>query len=241
MPEDLLNEDLVVTARTGYRDEIPLYIPQFADLMIGLDYDLAEREHASHSNDFTTHPIEDPQQSFLIDHNREAPTELSLTMIVSASSCGDGVQGVERINSLIDSLLTLRARQATSVDSFTTIYTGLRVYENMAIRTLDFLRDENTPNTMTIDIELIEFRFAMSPRMTSESFRMQANNGQRDTRNQPLVMTADRPTVEATRVRREPRLRVPLPSEETLIRMALRRLGAPRLALLDIAYSSGAI
>lgn len=215
--------------------EIPLFIPQFGELLQGTNYEMAESERATHTNDFTTHPIEDPERSFLIDHNREAPTELSISLVVSSVPTAAGVRaGVDRINQLIDDLLAMRARQSVSVDAFVKVYTGLRVYDNMAIRSLEFIRDPETPTTVSVAIELYEFRFARSPRQSSAEYLMKANNGVRDEMAKPLVLAYDRPIVEANSVRRSPRVLSVLPSQQVVIRAALRKLGVPPIVTLGI-------
>lgn len=211
-------------------------------LQQGRDYDMVVSESVNHSNEFTAHPIEDPTRSFLIDHNREQPVEIGLTMIVSTVPCATGaVSGIERVRLVQETLLAIRARQSVATDSFIRIYTGVRTYHNMGIRSLGFTREPETPNTMQIDIGLFEFRLAQSPRLDNERGLMQANNGHRDDQNRPLVNKFDRPIVEKTRVRRAPRMSYPLPSQEALIRTALRKLGVGQLRALDILSQTGTI
>jgi hypothetical protein len=231
-------------------NQIPAFCPEIAfalnngtgGLKQGRDYDMVVSESVSHSNEVATHPIEDPKKSFLIDHNRENPIELSLTMIVSTIP-SDKLEksGIDRIRAVQDALLAMRALQTVDVKAFVTVYTGIKTYSNMGIRSLDFTREPETPNTMQIEIGFFEYRVAKSPRLDNESWLMNANNGALDPKHQPITLDYDRPIVEATVRRRRPRMSFPLPSQEIIIRTALRKLGVPQLRALDILAPTGTL
>jgi hypothetical protein len=234
----------------AFVDEMPAFCPEIAfalnsgagGLQQGRDYDMMVSESISHSNEVASHPIEDPTKSFMIDHNRENPIELSLSMVVSTvPSDPSAKSGVDRIRSVQDALLAIRARQSVDVDAFVTIYTGIRTYDRMGIQSLTFTRDPETPNTMQIEIGFFEYRIAKSPRLDNESWLMNANNGDKDPQNKPITLTYDRPIVEATARRRRPKVSFALPSQEAIIRTALRKLGVPQLRALDILGSTATL
>jgi hypothetical protein len=234
----------------AFANEIPAFCPEIAfalntetnGLQQGRDYDMVVSESVSHSNEVASHPIEDPTKSFMIDHNRENPIELSLSMIVSTVP-GDksAKSGIDRIRAVQDALLAIRARQTINTDAFVTVYTGVRKYENMGIQSLNFVREPETPNTMQIEIGFFEYRLAKSPTLANESWLMNANNGYLDPQNKPITLNYDRPIVEATVRRRRPRMSFPLPSQQTIIRTALRKLGVPQLRALDILAPTGTL
>ena len=223
--------------------DIPAFVPEIEGLLQGTHYDIATSLTESHSNEFTTHPIEDPKRSFLMDHTREAPAELSLTIEVSTMPAmgknETATDGIDRISSLYDALMAKRAAQSVDTSAFLTVYTGTRVFRNMAIKSLTVTRDPATPNVEVIDLQLLEFRFALSPGEKESSYIMDANHGARDAKNRLLVLPAYRPLVEGTIKRGTPHMPFTDVLEERMISQATHALGLPALTRFGINAATG--
>jgi hypothetical protein len=223
--------------------EIPAFIPEIEGLVQGANFDIATSLSETHSNEFTTHPIEDPKRSFLMDHTREAPAELSVTIEVTTTPLHDRdvtvSEGQERIVALHDRIMAMRAAQSVDTSAFLRVYTGLRTFHNMAIKSVTFTRDPARPTTEVIDLQLQEFRFARSPRATNAEYLMDANDGPRDDQNKPLVLPAFQPLVEGTVERGSPHLPWVEVIEERLISQATHALGLPALTRFGINRLTG--
>lgn len=59
------------------------FVPQIDELLAGVHYEMALTEELTFENEMAQHPLEDPQQSSLVDHFLETPTKLSLSITVS--------------------------------------------------------------------------------------------------------------------------------------------------------------
>lgn len=228
--------------------DIPAFVPEIEGLLQGTHFDIATSLSESHSNEFTTHPIEDPKRSFLMDHTREAPAELSLTIEVSTTpaivAIGDAPvasSGMERISTLYDALMAKRAAQSVDTSAFLSVYTGTRVFRNMAIKSITVTRDPATPNVEVIDLQLQEFRFAAVPGEKEVAYIMDANHGARDERNQLLVLPKYRPLAEGTIKRGTPHMPFTDVLEERMIAQAAHALGVPALTRYGINIANGTV
>mgnify|MGYP003584722717 FL=1 len=159
------------------------YVPAIGSLLQGMDYDMSVSLSVAHRNEMTRHPIEDPTRSFIYDHNREEPVSMSLSLQVSTDPLfSTGTQlttGVDRISKFKDKILAMRAAQSVGTSAYFDVYTGIRVYHNMGIESLTFDRDEDEPNVLKVDLELVEFRFARPPRSESKTHEFDASDGPR--------------------------------------------------------------
>lgn len=191
--------------------EQTLFIPEFAGLLVGVDYDMALSDRADHENTHAENPIEDPERSFLMDHNREKPTRLQFKLQVSTQPADASREsdGPERLGRLYDELLYVKKRQTVALDAFLTVYTGVRTYSNMAIRTLRWHRTQENGNQGSFDISLVEFRFAMAPTLQDRTYLMYANTGTLNVRAKPVVSPSDALQTQATRVRQRPQIARP--------------------------------
>lgn len=218
---------------------IPAYIPRIGTLLQGFDYDMAVRESATHANELTRHPIEDPERSFIYDHNREEPAMLDISIVVSTvpltggQTIGSENEGVLRMMRLQDKILSERAAQSVSTSGYLDVYTGLRRYLNMAIEQVTFDRDEATPNTMTIELSLVEMRFARPPRTSDKEYLMDANDGPRNVANASLVEAGDRPIVEGVSRRQAPRIATLPESLEGTVATELKKNPSRLEGILD--------
>lgn len=225
----------------------PAYVPQIGALLRqGFNYDMAVSERVTFQSEATQHPIEDPARSFIYDHNREQPTEMSLSVVVSMDPLLAGVDnlavnGIERLTQIQDTLLAMRSAQAVATNAFFDVYTGLRVYRNMGITSLTFSREPETPNMLEIEIDLIEFRFARPPRSEDKVYKMDANDGPRNYANAELVDDRDRMIVEARRDRYSPRMLSPDESGRAALRSSIRKLPEQYRKTLAIDTTNGAI
>ena len=59
------------------------YVPQIDSLLAGMHYEMALSEELTFDNELAQYPLEDPQQSSLVDHFQEQPLEISLSITVS--------------------------------------------------------------------------------------------------------------------------------------------------------------
>jgi hypothetical protein len=222
----------------------PAYIPQFGtEFFQGTTYDMAVSEVITHNNEFTRHPIEDPSRSFIYDHNREEPTELRMTIMVSTTPAyaggGTVVTGEERIRQFQEKLLARRAAQSTTVGAFFDVFTGLRTYKNMGIQSITFSREVDSPNTMKAEIELVEFRFANPPRSEEKAYLMDGNYAPRNVANDEIVDTGDRPTIEALRERFAPRMLAPTNQLRSVVRSGITSLPLGTRNYLGIDITAG--
>lgn len=109
-------------------------------------------------------------------------------------------RGTSRLQGMLTWIETTRRMQAVSTDHFLTVHTGLRIYTNMAIQECTVTRDPEAPNTMTVDLSLIEIRLAVPPyQIVGKEWKMNANHGPRSTMNTVLVEDSDRPITEGMR------------------------------------------
>lgn len=224
----------------------PAYIPQISALMRqGFNYDMAISEEVTHTNEMTRHPIEDPSRSFIYDHNREEPAEMNLKLIVSTDPLFAGsdvvTTGVERLTQFQDLILSLRAAQSVGITNFFNVYTGLRLYYNMGIQSLTFRREPESPNTLEVDMSLVEFRFARPPRSTEKAYLMDGNDGPRNVSNTEIIDPADRPIVEATRQRYNPRLVSMTDQQKAVVTAGLKRLSTQQQTALGLKTATGAL
>lgn len=233
---------------------VPAYVPQIGDLLKqGVNYDMAVSEEVTHSNELTRHPIEDPTRSFIYDHNREQPTEIRISLIVSTDpliagesahaadkfSKQPGINhGIDRLTQFQEQILAMRAAQSVGTSAYFDVYTGLRVYRNMGIESLSFKRDPETPNTLTVELSLVEFRFARPPRSEQQTYHMDANDGPRSSTNAILVDEPDRPVVEATRARYAPRMAAPTEQTRSVLRSSIQKLPSAFRASMGITLTS---
>ncbi len=178
---------------------IPPFIPQFADMLAGTDWDISLPESVSYDNEISSEPIEDPNTSFVRDHNRQAPVIIGFELEVSTLSSNKSVaDGAERITEFYEKLLRLRDRQSVSVDAFIEVYTGIRRYENMAFRNISQTRDAGAPNVALFYIELEEFRAASRPKLTTLSYLLDANDGAIGKNGKRIVSDSHRMITEST-------------------------------------------
>lgn len=228
------------------------YVPQIGEMLQGTTYDMVVSEEITHANDMSEHPIEDPKRSFMFDHNREQPTDMNLSLIVSTDPLVPGVPvernararqnaGLDRLLAFQDKLMAMRAAQSTATSAAISVYTGLRVYHNMMIRSLTFRRQPEAPNTLEVDMQLVEFRFAHPPRSEEAAYKMDANDGPRNERNERLVKEPDRSIVEATRERLAPRMVSPTRDQRATIRAALLLTPSSISARLGIDMLVGSV
>lgn len=212
---------------------VALFIPFIGNLFLGLDWDMGLAEDASHDNEITEHPIEDPRRSFVMDYNREKPVTLDLSISVSTNpTLADlGILGPARLTLLYENLLSLKAQQSVDPSAFLDVFTGVRVHRNMAIQAVKMSRSEEQPNEAKFDISLREIRMARSPSETNRSYLMDANNGPVSNDADLLVSSSDRPIVEATNVRRGTRLGRPSLSQDAIINAAYASGGAALIGL----------
>lgn len=204
--------------------EQALFVPEFARLLIGLDYDMALEDRAVHESTFTKFPIEDPQRSFLMDHVQEAPTELKFKIVVSSQPT-TGPTGTYRMSAFYERLLWMKSRQAVSVDNYLTVYTGIKLHQNMAIKSVRMSRDNKTANQAVFDITVIETRFATYPTLTSTSYLMLANDGAFNGAASILVTAASSMITQALRVKQRPRISRPQDNQTPAIKAAALAAG----------------
>ena len=210
------------------------YVPQIDSLLAGMHYEMALSEELTFDNELAQYPLEDPQQSSLVDHFQEQPLEISLSITVSTEmlttslsrrtnadgtaynpfvttppvASGEDIvvtaaprqRGTSRLQGMLEWIEKTRRLQSVSTDHFLTVHTGLRIYKNMAIQSCRVTREPEEPNTMTVDLTLIEIRLAIPPyRAIGKEWKMQGNHGPRSTQNTVLVEDIDRPIVEGMR------------------------------------------
>ena len=200
-----------------------LFIPELAGMLYGFDWDMSISERTSYQNQFTEHAIEDPQRSFLIDHNREKPVELKINMQVSANpACQEG--GSQRVIFFYEKLLEKRAKQSVSTDEFFDVYTGLKVHENMGIKSVIMNRSADYPNLAQFEITLYQFRFAQSPALIQNEYILGASKGRKNNKNKTLVSESDRMICEGTQFRNNPRLARTNKKHKTAIAKSLKAL-----------------
>lgn len=181
-----------------------VFVPQIAVLLTGFAYDMALSQQVSQKNQFTQHPIEDTDRSFLMDHNRERPVTMKLEVRVT-SNPKTGPEGMFRAPLFLEALTRIKALQAVSPTAFIPIFDGSRVYRNMAFETIDMRRNNDVADVFLFSIGLHEFRFARRPRQTRQRSLMDASDGPLDTSGNRIVSQADRPIIESTQVRSTPR------------------------------------
>lgn len=228
---------------TSGQSDMAAFVPQIGHLTSrgGLDYDLAMSEEVTHENEHTQHPIEDPQRSFIYDHNRELPTTINLSLLVSTNPLVAGgampTSGVDRLTQFQDALTAMRAAQSVDTSAYFDVYTGLRVYHNMGFSSLTFRRTPEEPNVLEVSMTLTEFRFARPPRNEEQAYLMDANDAPRNQANAELVTPVDRPIIEATRSRNSPRMTSPSVQMLSTVKASLSKLNnSHRLSLgIDIS------
>lgn len=199
-------------------DSVPAFIPQIADLLEGLNWDLMHKARTRYENESSDHPIEDPVNSFTHDHNRERMTRLDLSLTVSAHPIsGDQADdGPQRISSLMSSLLAIRSQQAVSPSAYFSVVTGLKTHNNMQIRSIRDMRRRETPSELMIELSLEEKRFSTSPRLSPVIGLLDASDGPVDQLNETLVTLEDQMLVEQIYFTRRPRVSS-LPQAEFII------------------------
>lgn len=185
-------------------------IPALGILLEGLAWDITEKQNDKVGSDISHEPIEDPNKAYLVDFNQDTPAELSLTILSSANPCGtlgnvvtDALGQVGTLANLLklqacyEGLLYLKRKQTTTPDALIDVYTGNYFYRNMAISNISTSREASSPNVMTIDVDLIEFRFAQAPKVPDSKAPLQSNSGAVNSVNQQVVSQANRPILEA--------------------------------------------
>lgn len=205
----------------------PAYVPQFHDLKQGIDYEIVANLSAIYQNSFTAHPIELTENSYVMDHNREEPLELSLTISVSSENCNTNEQdrGVQHIARFYERLLQLRRLQSVDPTEAIEVITGIRSYKNMVIVDLEERRDQETPTRSTFDLRLVQFRYARFPRRGDNPVYFLAEEGPFSIASQRLVEEADRPIIEQDVFRQSIRSRELNDDALTIVRSSLIAIG----------------
>lgn len=201
----------------------PAYVPAFADLVQGVDYEIVTDLAVEYSNSFTEHPIEDPQNSFIFDHNRENPLSLNLSITVFSENCNQGVddRGADHIARFYQRLLELKRLQSVDATEAITVVTGIRSFTNMIITNIIERRESNSPSASLFDIELVQFRFARFPRRSEVGALHLASDGPFSFTSDRLVTEADRPIIEQTSLRQSVRSRTLGQNGENIVRASL--------------------
>jgi hypothetical protein len=191
-------------------------IPALGVLFEGLVWDITTNQDDEIASDISQEPIEDPNRAYLIDFNQDTPAKLNLTIEVSANSCGTASSAIggqlgllgttaqlAKLNACYDALLILKRRQTTKPDALIDVYTGSHFFRNMAISRIGSSRNANSPNVLVIDLELLEFRFALAPKIPTSKEPLKASSSAIDSANQRVTSEADRAILEATRQSRQ--------------------------------------
>jgi hypothetical protein len=194
-------------------------IPALGYIFEGLMWDITEKQNDNVSSDVSVEPIEDPNRAYLVDFNQDKPAELSLTIIVSANSCGTAAGTVGnalgqageflslgKIALVHKLLLDLKRKQTTRPDALIDVFTGSYFWRNMAITNVSSSRDARTPNVQIFDIDLMQFNFAKAPEVPNAKAPLAASTGATSAANQTLTSQFDRFILEATKQLNNPQI-----------------------------------
>ena len=142
-------------------------IPFIGEWQQGRDYDFATAADTLHRGSLTRNPIEDGQLSYVNDHNRDDPIQITGIFAVStAISTGPnkGRIDVLRPGRFYRELLDLRAKQVVDPTAMLTIYTGTIVVPSMAIIAVQENRQaRRNPQKPEYLVTFEEVRFADQP------------------------------------------------------------------------------
>ena len=105
----------------------------------------------------------------------------------------------QRLSRLYDKLLLLKREQVTNPDRLLTVVTGVIEFRNMAISSIEPVRNKRQSQGMAFDISLRELRFAASPvKFEAATATLAAGSGAVTSQNERVADEEDRPTLEAT-------------------------------------------
>jgi hypothetical protein len=117
--------------------------------------DAATSQHHERNAEITKHPVE--QGADITDHIRPMPNGLNISGVISSIPLGAAgvAPTANRHKEAFDQLdLAISSRTLVKVQ------TGLKTYENMAIRHIAFPREAQTGTELYFTIELVEVLFA---------------------------------------------------------------------------------
>ena len=175
-------------------------IPFIGEWQQGVDYDLTVAENTLHRGTLTRNPVEDGQLSYVNDHNRDEPAQVTAVFAVSTvvpSGPNKGQIDVLRPGEFHRDLLDLKARQVVDPTELLDFYTGTIVLNNMAIISVQSARRVgNSSQKVEIAVTFEEMRFADQPERSFLQIGTRVGSGARN------IATADRPILEGTNVRR---------------------------------------
>lgn len=110
-----------------------------------IKFDLILNEDHNFSSDATVHPVEDG--SIISDHIQNQLENGSLTGIISNFSINTRLLTSNRAQDTFDALIALWQER-----TIITVYTVMRVYENMVIVDIPMARDSDSGESITIQI-----------------------------------------------------------------------------------------
>jgi hypothetical protein len=132
----------------------------FESDLVSIDFDANLSEGHSWSNDITSNPVERGVE--ITDHIRELPDQLTLVGFVTNTPFLEGSNGniiadddEDRVQAVIDLLRQIRAEKSTVL-----VFTKYLLYEDMAIRSVDFTRDASNTNAIIFTVQFQKVVFA---------------------------------------------------------------------------------
>jgi len=206
---------------------IPAFVPQIADLLNGVDYDLVQSIGTTYESDSDDLPIEDPENSFTSDNTRERPVRLTIVLSVGSHPIfGDpDDDGQNRIAALMNRLLRIKSLQAVSPSAYFTVQTGLRTHRNCLIKSIKDKRRLDKPSVLDITLSLVEKRFSTSPQLRPQRPVLDAGDGPFSVRNERLIDELERINVEAEFVTRRARTSTEDPTVSPGLQLILNGVG----------------
>lgn len=133
---------------------------RFESDLFSVEFDANLSEGHSWSNDITANPVE--RGADVTDHIREIPDQVTLVGFVTNTPFIESADGntitddsEDRVQAVIDRLKQIRAERSTVM-----VFTKYVLYEDMAIKSVDFTRDASNTNAVIFTVQFQHIRFA---------------------------------------------------------------------------------
>lgn len=128
----------------------------FESDLVSIDLDVTQDEVHEWSNDVTQFPVE--TGSPISDHIHPLPDRVTISGIISNSALGETAltelnNGDDRVQTAFDALLKLKEDRI-----LVTVYTRLKIYDDMAIKSCNIPRDSSVGDSVKFKIEFVHVR-----------------------------------------------------------------------------------
>jgi len=141
-----------------------------------ITFDLVLSENHNFQSEISSHPVEDGSE--ITDHIHNLPEQGQINGLISNYSINAGLVVSNRAQDVFDALIELWKARTT-----VTITTVMRVYENVAISSMPFVRDNTQGESLPISISFKKVEIVKLQEITLELGVSPLDPGETDMRN----------------------------------------------------------